>query len=60
MLKLVHHKQTNSIAWKIKIHIYICGFLYKKGKFWEVGVWDWQSMQDSFIYFAGEQMLSEG
>ncbi len=31
----------------------------KKGEFWEVGVGDWQSTQDSFE-FAHEQVLGEG
>jgi hypothetical protein len=35
----------------------------KKGKFWEVGVGDWQSIQDSFFFFfefADEQVLRKG
>jgi hypothetical protein len=42
---------------------FICLQIYlqkKKGKFWEVGVGDWQFMQDSFFEFADEQVLGEG
>ncbi len=33
------------------------GFIHQKGEFWEVGVGDWQSMQDSYSEFAGERVL---
>jgi hypothetical protein len=36
-------------------------YALKKGKFWEVGVEDWQSTQDSFFFeFADAQVLGEG
>ncbi len=35
-------------------------FSKKKGEFWEVGVGDWQYMQDSYFEFADEQVLGEG
>ncbi len=52
---------NSSIAWKIEIYNSQSADLFtKKGEVWEVGVGDWQSMQDSFFEFADEQVLGEG
>ncbi len=64
MLELMHLKQTkSSIAWKTEMHnSYIPNISTKKKprKFWEVGVGNWQFMQECFFEFTGEQMPSEG